>query len=80
MIVAIVARAEKFQGFGHQSESFLHLGSHFQRRRAVRHQIHFMTDEFVGRGDVHGTVVFSGDYGRIHQAIERYRLERNLIP
>ena len=52
----------------------------FESGFAVGNDIDFVMNWFAGRSDVNNAVVFTGDNGRIHEAIERYRLERNLIP
>src|ERR1700691_245330 len=81
MIIAVMPRAEKFAGFGHEIDHpLLNFGTHVECGFAVGNDVDFVMNWFAGRSDVKDAVVFAGDNGRIHEAIERDRLARKPTP
>src|SRR5580692_1084778 len=80
MIIAVMPRAEKLTRFSHQiDQAGLDLSWHGECSFAVGSQIDFVMNRFTGRSDVDRTIIFAGDYRRIHQTLERHRLEGSLI-
>src|SRR6202167_2521436 len=81
MIIAVMPCAEKFAGFGHQIDHpLLNFRTHVECGFAVGNDVDSVMNWLAGRSDVIDAVVFTADNGRIHKAIERDRLERDLIP
>ena len=80
MIVAIMARAKKLARFGNQIDHLLLvLDAHVQRGFAVGDHVEFVMDGLARGRDVDGAIIFAGNYRRVHEHIERNRLERNLL-
>src|ERR1700732_4511982 len=80
MIITVMSRAKKLARFSDQiDQAGLDFSGHGERSFAIGSEINFVMNRFAGRSDVDGAIVFAGDYRRIHQALERHRLEGSLI-
>jgi hypothetical protein len=76
MVVAVMARAEKLARFGDEvGHRFLNLWAHGEGVFAVGDHVDLVVNGLARRCQVDGAVIFAGNYGRIHEQIERDGLE-----
>ena len=80
VVLRVMPRAKKFAGLGHQLHHLLaRLFAQIQRRGTVGHQVQLVMNRLAGRRNVHGLVILARHNRRVHQHVQRNRLERHCV-